>query len=121
MQFVNPQPERHQWDQVTVERYWRYLGQFPETYFSYHRGKDIVWQSRRYIERGSRVLDYGCGPGYLIPALLDTGYRAAGADLSAETIGSKVPDVKTRPNFLGFHVLSDMLARGDQFDAAFLV
>lgn len=114
-------PTRHVWNSETIERQWRYLQQFPDTYFSYHRSQDIVFQSRKHIPIGASVLDYGCGPGYLIPALLDQGYRASGADLSTETIGNKVPDVKHRPNFEGFSSVSDLIKTGKQFDAAFLI
>lgn len=43
----------------------------------------------RYLPRGSRILDYGCGMGWLAAVLSEMGYRVAGVDID---IGSQ-PEV----------------------------
>ena len=44
---------------------------------AYHR----AWRLRRIIPRGAKVLDYGCGHGYLVKALRHFGYDAYGFDI----------------------------------------
>lgn len=46
------------------------------------------------IEKGARVLDYGCARGYLVKALRGLGYDATGMDISQWALANCDPDVK---------------------------
>jgi 2-polyprenyl-3-methyl-5-hydroxy-6-metoxy-1,4-benzoquinol methylase len=72
------QPTELKWTPELVKRYWEF--QRPETYFGYHRGASIAAFASKYIKKGANVLDYGCGPGFLIPHLIKKGYNVTGVD-----------------------------------------
>jgi 2-polyprenyl-3-methyl-5-hydroxy-6-metoxy-1,4-benzoquinol methylase len=101
-----------------VRRYWQFLSRRPETYFSCHRGAAIAAFARRYIPRNANVLDYGCGPGFLVSALLKERYRVAGADLDPPPARTEWHD---NPDFLGFFSVADLVNRQVRFDAVFLI
>jgi len=70
------------WTPEMVKNYWDYEAQFPEKFFTYRRGKEIIRQINEYLKKDGTVLDYGCGPGNLIDPLLNAGFRVAGLDSS---------------------------------------
>lgn len=117
---VLPQPTMLEWDEETLARFWAYYSQFPELYFSHQKGPDVVRSVRRLIPEGANVLDYGCGPGHLLPHLLDAGFVVKGADIALETIGSAVT-VHGRKNFMGFDTISGLLQKDEKFDVVFLL
>lgn len=115
-----PQPTILKWDDETLSRFWAYYSQFPELYFSHQKGRDVVEFVRHLIPEGAGVLDYGCGPGHLLPHLLDAGFVVKGADIAMETIGSAV-NVQGRKNFMGFDTVSGLLHKNEKFDVVFLL
>jgi 2-polyprenyl-3-methyl-5-hydroxy-6-metoxy-1,4-benzoquinol methylase len=77
------------WNRDTVGRFWDHAvrsAAFCDDYFSRQVGKGIV----RFLKEQSlcqgQVLDYGCGPGYLLQELLKAGCECSGADFSAESV-----------------------------------
>lgn len=83
-------PHEAEWTPERVRRFWAYLSNSPEvdrTYFSSHSGDAIIAFAQRYVPLGAgRVLDYGCGPGFLLERLLQRGIRAEGLEFSPESI-----------------------------------
>jgi hypothetical protein len=61
-----PKPAMLKWDDETLSRFWAYHSQFPENYFSYQKGRDVVAHVRDKLPAGASVLDYGCGTCYRI-------------------------------------------------------
>jgi SAM-dependent methyltransferase len=61
-----------EWDDEKASALWDYysIRLRPEQYFSQHSGHFILREIRNYIHLGRNVLDFGCGPGYLIAHLL---------------------------------------------------
>ncbi|ABD06248.1 Generic methyltransferase [Rhodopseudomonas palustris HaA2] len=117
---ATPRPTPLQWDNETLSRFWGYHSQFPENYFSYQKGRDVVGYVSSGLPTGATVLDYGCGPGHLLPHLLDAGFVVQGADISLETMGSAV-ELGSRQNFLGFATIDDLVKGARRFDAVFLL
>jgi 2-polyprenyl-3-methyl-5-hydroxy-6-metoxy-1,4-benzoquinol methylase len=117
---VTPRPAALKWDDETLSRFWAYHSQFPENYFSRQKGRDVVAYARSKLPAGGTVLDYGCGPGHLLPHLLDAGFVVQGADITRETMGSAVT-LDGRKGFLGFATIDELLSAPQRFDAVFLL
>lgn len=115
-----PPPTTLVWDETTLSRFWAFHSQFSENYFSHQKGKSLVAYAKRFLPEQATVLDYGCGPGHLLPCLLDAGFVVQGADIARDTIGSAV-SLGGRKNFLGFATIDELLAEGRTFDAIFLI
>jgi 2-polyprenyl-3-methyl-5-hydroxy-6-metoxy-1,4-benzoquinol methylase len=109
------------WDERLLQRFWRFYANQPETYFSFAKGGDIVRRARRYLNDGDLVLDYGCGPGFLLHALLNAGFSAGGADISVDVIGHNGPALGSQKNLLGLFSIDELLRGGRTFDAIFLI
>lgn len=115
-----PPPKMLVWDETTLSRFWAFHSQFSESYFSHQKGKSLVAYAKRLLPDGATVLDYGCGPGHLVPHLLDAGFAVQGADIAHDTMGSAV-SLSGRKNFLGFVTIDELLTQGAKFDAIFLI
>ena len=114
-------PHELVWTDELLTRFWSYYARFPETYFSYQCGAAVVARVRHTIPAGAEVLDYGCGPGHLLPPLLQHGFRVSGADLSLETMRSAQDKAAGRAGFEGLFTIGDLAMRGRMFDAIFLL
>lgn len=77
------------WTPELVQRYWNYESQFPENYFTFQYGGELLKKLSEFIKPGQLVLDFGCGTGYLIDHLLARGCRVFGVDGSPDSV-SKV-------------------------------
>jgi 2-polyprenyl-3-methyl-5-hydroxy-6-metoxy-1,4-benzoquinol methylase len=109
------------WDERLLRRFWRFYANQPETYFSFGKGADVVRCARRYLRQGDLILDYGCGPGFLLCELLKAGFSAGGADISLDVIGRNGPALGSQKNLLGLFAIDELLQEGRTFDAIFLV
>jgi 2-polyprenyl-3-methyl-5-hydroxy-6-metoxy-1,4-benzoquinol methylase len=65
-------------------------------------------------------MDYGCGPGYLLRHLIETGCDVWGGDFSEDVVGKAGHDSMRMPNFHGVHTISSLLGV-EQFDVVFLL
>jgi len=87
---LNYTPHEAGWTPEQIKRFWAYLSSSPQadrTYFSSHSGDAIIAFAERYVRlAGRRVLDYGCGPGFLLERLLQRGIRAEGLEFSPESV-----------------------------------
>lgn len=72
------------WDDEKIRRFWNYVSQSPRDFFSYRFGKTIIDRLSVFFPNARNVLDYGCGPGFLIPYLMDMGIEVSAVDLSGE-------------------------------------
>ncbi len=67
------------WDERKIARYWDHLSNVPQALdncWSKQVGKALVRYVLRRRPLKGRVLDYGCGPGFLINELLETASEA---------------------------------------------
>lgn len=82
------------WTPEHIRRLWRYYSRNPssqERYFSYQAGRLVISQVGRGVKLTEKrnILDYGCGPGYLIAELLRivrNGQKCFGLDFSRESV-----------------------------------
>ena len=118
---ANPPPEPLVWDDRTLHRFWSFYASRPETYFSFAKGADIVRRARKHLKPHDRILDYGCGPGFLLQQLLEAGYSAAGGDISTDVIGCHGPKLGSPKNLVGLFAIDDLLRERRTFDAIFLI
>jgi 2-polyprenyl-3-methyl-5-hydroxy-6-metoxy-1,4-benzoquinol methylase len=109
------------WDERLLQRFWSFYANQPETYFSFAKGADVVRRARGYLSPRNLILDYGCGPGFLLHELLKAGFSAGGADIGVDVIGRNGPPLGSQKNLLGLFAIDDLLQEGRTFDAIFLI
>src|SRR5258708_1082902 len=77
------------WTPEAVGRFWDYWSarvDFHDEYFTLQVGRGISYfASLAGILKG-KVLDYGCGPGYLLDRLLEQSAEVAALDFSQEAV-----------------------------------
>jgi 2-polyprenyl-3-methyl-5-hydroxy-6-metoxy-1,4-benzoquinol methylase len=118
---INEMPNQLVWDHDTLVRFWAYHSKFPENYFSFQKGADVVRRVKRYIPQEASVVDYGCGPGFLLPHLVRAGYRVTGADFSLAATSSAADATTSQPGIVGLSTIDDLLSRHEKFDVIFLL
>ena len=110
-----------EWTADRVSRFWDWQSQYPEVYFTYQFGSGIVAFLRRYLESRQRVLDYGCGVGYLLPHLCACVSEVYGADPSEESVARTNERVAGIQSFKGAFLIDDLRTRQLTFDAILCV
>ena len=111
------EPERLHWTPELVSRFWDVQSQRPEHYFTAQFGGDLIEEVRAYLRPGVRVLDYGCGAGFLIDHLLDGSREVAGVDFSPASVDQVNRKFAGREGFLGARLVPDAL--GETYDVVF--
>lgn len=77
------------WDEEKVKRFWDYNAKAEagiEKYFSRQVGPGVVSFLRALLPLEGRILDYGCGPGFLVECLLDAGIPCEAIDMSRQSV-----------------------------------
>jgi len=115
------------WTPQKVSRFWSYLTSTPsaeQSYFSGFFGERILELTARYIPKNAkRILDYGCGPGFLMEHMLQRGFHAEGLEFSAVSAQNARVRCESYPSFGGIiHIpeLPSPLPTGG-IDAVFLI
>lgn len=78
-----------EWTPENSARMYNWLSRWPagqDRYFSYQVGAAVVRFLAALTPVGGNVLDYGCGPGYLLQELLNAGIQCHGMDMSVEAV-----------------------------------
>jgi 2-polyprenyl-3-methyl-5-hydroxy-6-metoxy-1,4-benzoquinol methylase len=78
-----------EWDDEKAERFWDFAANWEpwqKDYFSKQVGSGIAHFLHQAVPLGGRILDYGCGPGYLVEELLKRGVPCEGLDSSPESV-----------------------------------
>jgi len=84
-------PHEVLWDDGKISRYWDHLSQVPtalDNCWSKQAGKALVLYVTRKRPLQGRILDYGCGPGFLVADLLEIAGTAVvyGVEHSPESV-----------------------------------
>jgi len=78
-----------EWNSEKIASLWNFASQWPpyeKEYFSRMVGKGIINFLEEILSIKGNVLDFGCGPGYLVQHLLEREINCEGADFSEESI-----------------------------------
>lgn len=95
------------WTEEKVNRIWAYYAEnrsIQSQYFSFHSGIHILKYLRRHLPLPSMesILDFGCGPGYMMEHLLRLGTgKCYGFDFSKEAVDMVNQKFKRTPSFAG--------------------
>jgi 2-polyprenyl-3-methyl-5-hydroxy-6-metoxy-1,4-benzoquinol methylase len=116
------------WDAEKIERLWNYYAKTPpysNAYFAKAFGTQIIRRSKLPIHEQLKVMDFGCGPGFIWDHLraISAKWSYAGIDFSGKSVSVLNAKAARHPQFLGaFHVerLPSPLSR-DEFDAVLLI
>lgn len=82
-------PHEVEWTSEKVGRFWDYLAKNTskeDAYFSHVLGRLVVRYAEKIIRLSEPILDFGCGPGFLMAILLERGYSVRGMDFSVESV-----------------------------------
>lgn len=94
-----------QWTPEKISRFWAYLTSTPTaegSYFSGLFGERILALTARYIPSSTKkIVDYGCGPGFLVEQLLRSGLPAEGLEFSNDSAQSARNRCQSYPTFGG--------------------
>lgn len=100
-------PHAVDWTDAKVNHLWDYYScnkAYQGEYFSYQAGDTILNEIARYVrfDRLSAILDYGCGPGFLMDKLLRRlrgAQKCYGLDFSQESVALVEEKYKGNPNY----------------------
>jgi 2-polyprenyl-3-methyl-5-hydroxy-6-metoxy-1,4-benzoquinol methylase len=109
------------WDEKLVIKFWDYYSQYPEMYFTYQFGGNIVNVLSQKVEPGSTILDYGCGTGFLIKHFIKSGFETYATDTSSDSIDFVNKQYEGEKNFKGAYLLDDIFKLNMKFDVIFVI
>lgn len=111
-----------EWSDAVVARFWAYWSRRPHTYFAESTGSALLRRFRPYLDQAGLVIDYGCGSGGLVKALLGGGYRVLAVDFSAESVAAVAGRFSGSAGFAGAVRIDELGSERDaSADAVFLV
>jgi 2-polyprenyl-3-methyl-5-hydroxy-6-metoxy-1,4-benzoquinol methylase len=118
---MNARPRQLHWTPELVRRFWDWQSQFPETYFTYLFGAEIAASLMPYLKGRKRVLDYGCGMGFLLPHLAHYAEELTGTDVSDESLRKVNEQYRNLAKFTGAQTVDALVTAERRFDAVVVV
>ena len=110
-----------EWTPERIARFWDWQALYPEEYFTYQFGHEIVSSLKQYLKGRQKILDYGCGVGYLLPHLCRCAPEVYGTDPSKQSIAHAEKYAAGTPGFRGAFLLSELHKRNEKFDAILVI
>jgi 2-polyprenyl-3-methyl-5-hydroxy-6-metoxy-1,4-benzoquinol methylase len=110
-----------EWTRERVSRFWDWQSQYPEVYFTYLFGPAIVASLKDHLKGRRRILDFGCGVGYLLPHLCAHAPEVYGADPSEQSVMRTNERLAGTASFKGAFLIDDLRARNLSFDAVLCI
>jgi 2-polyprenyl-3-methyl-5-hydroxy-6-metoxy-1,4-benzoquinol methylase len=114
------EPKQLVWTDEYIGRFWNYMAYKPnadQKYFTFQVGGGVVNFLKNFIDLdGKKILDFGCGKGFLIDQLLKSNAEVWGLDYSSESIESVNNKFKNNTNWRGGTLgLGDVTTYEDDF------
>jgi 2-polyprenyl-3-methyl-5-hydroxy-6-metoxy-1,4-benzoquinol methylase len=110
-----------EWTDENVKKFWDFESQFPENYFTLTFGKAIIDHLNKFFLNASSVLDYGSGPGFLIPHLIRLDCDVYALDFSSESVAKINRTYKSNQHFKGAYTLDRLAEIKRRFDVVTVV
>jgi 2-polyprenyl-3-methyl-5-hydroxy-6-metoxy-1,4-benzoquinol methylase len=108
-----------------ASRFWSAMARGPDVnYFSKQVGATVIRHVRRAgVSLAGHVLDYGCGPGFLLEELLNQGIACSGADFDAQALDEARKRGRRFTNFGGAHLIERLPSAlpSGQYSTVFLL
>lgn len=121
-------PDYHEvhWTGETIQRFWKYFTlneAAHEHHFSKIFGEAIFRVAQRYLQLHGTIVDLGCGPGYLLPFLLNHGLTVKALDSSPQSIRLVAERFASHAGFLGAEVgdVCSLPLKDQEADVVFLI
>ncbi|MDQ3978605.1 MAG: methyltransferase domain-containing protein [Actinomycetota bacterium] len=119
-------PHPVEWTPEKSSRWWNVTSErHQDRYFSLRYGRALVGLVQLFGVRlgGSRVLDFGCGSGYLLDALLARGIPCSGADFSEDAVAVVRKRLEGNRLFQGVQLVQEMPTslKDESYDAVFFI
>lgn len=112
------------WDAEAIERLHEFGDKYrPNEYFSNMIGDKIVKYTKKWVKlkEKAEILDYGCGPGFLINYLLQNGYKVSGMDFTHESVNIANDKHSGKKGFEGAYYFEDILKSGKTYDVIYVI
>src|SRR5690242_16646430 len=107
----NMQPHEVVWTPEKAERFWNFFSsdpKFAQQYFSNHSGALLLEYLATLVKFEGRVLDYGCGLGFLVGHMLQRGIACQALDFSSASIERVRLQFDSHPLFRGATVATEV-------------
>jgi len=115
-------PKLMKWTTERVVKFWNYESNFPENYFTFKFGRNILRHCDKYINHDGSILDYGCGLGFMIEHVLNNySLKVYGSDLSKDSV-KKVNDKYSNDEmFVSAYAPNDLIRSGIKFETILML
>jgi len=113
--------KRLEWTSEQVSKFWDYESKFPENYFSKQVGNNLAAYIKNSFPDKKTVLDFGCGPGFLMEYLIEKDFQVAGLEFSKESLQIVNQKLSGNPNFSGAFEFDSLISQHLKFDIITLV
>jgi 2-polyprenyl-3-methyl-5-hydroxy-6-metoxy-1,4-benzoquinol methylase len=111
-------PERPlTWTAEAIKRFWQWQVRHPDHYFTKRFGGNIAYRLAPWLRNAGNVLDFGCGPGFLVPHLAALGLKVHASDHSQAAIDSANRRFADVPGFSGARTFQAIVESGERFEA----
>lgn len=104
------------WTDEQVSRFWDYESQFPENYFTFQVGKQVVSELSSLFANAKTALDYGAGLGFVVGHFLEMGLDTYALDFSPDSVKKINEKFHGSKNFMGAFMLNDLVEADARFD-----
>jgi len=110
-----------EWTDEKVQRYWNYISQFPEHYFTYQVGANLTKLIKKYTKENDTLLDYGSGPGFLIKHLLGNNTEVSALEFSTDSLQRIKNSYEGQKGFKGAYSIEELDKKNLRFNVITLI
>ncbi len=123
---INFTPHEIIWTREKSARIWSYFSSnnaLEDKYFSKQVGDSIIHFVQQHIDLSGNILDFGCGPGFLIEKFLSKNIPCQGLDFSPAAIQVVKTKFDGNENFRGVTLAEKIPTpiANDEFDSIFFI